>query len=162
MPTLAFWETFAQRVPPVKKTRQGLRKMLMAALQEATGIRDLEFDDDGDIAIRYGSALTFVRHTDDLLYVYVYSPILQEVEESPDIFARLNDMNARETLMRFLFRNETVYATAAICAVPFVGPHLMQAFAHFCAVADGVDSLLREEFGGKTAFVESLQSSIKH
>ena len=61
----------------------------------------MNFDGDGDIGIRYGSALTFVRLADDPPYVYIYSPILQEVEESTNIFARLNDMNARETLMRF-------------------------------------------------------------
>ena len=30
------------------------------------------------------------------------------------------------------------------------------------AIADGMDSLLQEEFGGQTAFVESMPSLMKH
>jgi hypothetical protein len=29
-------------------------------------------------------------------------------------------------------------------------------------IADGMDSLLQSEFGGKTAFIESMPSSMKH
>ena len=144
------------------KGRKSVSKALLDALKEITGLKNLNFDRDGDIAIPYGSALTFVRLIDEPPYVHIYSPILREVEEDADILGRLNDMNAREPLMRFMLRNETVYATAALCAAPFVSEHLTQAFTHFCAVADGVDSLLQEEFGGKTAFAEPMQSSMKH
>lgn len=151
----------AKSEPPGKSIKS-LSQVLLDALTKVTGLKHLKFDGDGDIAIPYGSALTFVRLINEPPYVYIYSPILRAVEESPDIFARLNDMNARETLMRFLLRNETVYATAAICASPFVSEHLTQAFMHFCAVSDGVDSLLQAEFGGKIAFSESVQHSMRH
>jgi len=43
-----------------------------------------------------------------------------------------------------------------------VGAHVIQAFVHFISIADGTDSLLKAEFGGRTAFVELQQSSMKH
>jgi hypothetical protein len=149
---------------PAQQTNSNddLPQLLLATLKETTGISDLDFDSDGDIGLRYGSAVTFVRLLRDSLYVRIYSPILREVEECPGIFARLNDINANETLMRFIFRNGVLYCVADVSAVPFVSDHIAQAFVHFCAIADGMDSLLREEFGGQTAFDDLMPSSLKH
>jgi hypothetical protein len=147
---------------PQDDNQENLSEALLVTLKEKTGIGDLEYDDDGDIGIRYGSALTFVRLINDPQYIRIYSPILREVEESPDIFVRLNDINANETLMRFIYRNGVIYGVADIAAVPFVSAHVDQALAHFCEVADGMDSLLQAEFGGRTAFVESMPSTMKH
>lgn len=148
--------------PPRAENPQDLPQLLLATLKETTGISDLSFDNDRDIGIRSGSALAFARLIDDPPYVRIYSPILRDVEERDGIFARLNDVNANETLMRFIFRNGVIYGVADIVAVPFVSAHVAQAFKHVCAVADGMDSLLQEEFGGRTAFDESMPSSMKH
>ena len=115
----------AQSTPPNKRMKS-TPKALLDALTKVTGLQHLKFDRDGDIAIPYGSALTFVRLINEPPYVYFYSPILRDVTESPAILARLNDMNARETLMRFLLHDEIVYATAAICAAPLISAHLKQ------------------------------------
>lgn len=149
---------------PLQRTdsNEDLPQQLLATLKETTGISDLDFDSEGDIGLRYGSAVTFVRLLNDSLYVRIFSPILREVEECPGLFARLNDINANETLMRFIFRNGVIYCVADVSAVPFVSDHIAQAFVHFCAIADGMDSLLREEFGGQTAFDDSMPSSLKH
>ena len=149
---------------PAPKIRKppNLSKLLLATLKKTTGISDLTFDDDGDISIRSGSALTFVGLIDDPPYVRIYSPILVDVEDNAAICGRLNDINATETLMRFIFRNGIIYSVADVSASPFVGAHVAQAFVHVCAIADGMDSLLQEEFGGQTAFVESMPSLMKH
>lgn len=137
-------------------------QLLLAALRESTGIDDLCFDADGEVGIRYGSALAFVRVAGDPPYVRIHSQILREVEESAGILTRLNDINGNETLTRFVFLNGSIFAIAEVCAAPFVSAHLAQALARFVAVADGMDSLLQAEFGGRTAFGEPLQSSMRH
>lgn len=147
---------------PQAENQQDLSKLLLDTLKETTGIGDLDFDGDGDIGIRSGSALTFVRLIDNKTYVRIYSGILLDVEESAGIFRRLNEINASETQMRFIFQNGVVYSVADVSAVPFVSAHVAQAFVHVSAVADGLDSLLQEEFGGRTAFVESTPSLMKH
>lgn len=151
-----------EKSTPKVDSQEDLSQLLLTTLKETSGISDLSFDDDGDIGIRHGSALTFVRLIDDPLYVRIFSPILRDVEESPEIYARLNDMNASETLMRFIFKNGVIYGVADVVAVPFVGAQVAQTFVRFCAVVDGMDSLLQSEFGGRTAFVESMPSSMRH
>jgi hypothetical protein len=44
--------------------------------------------------------------------------------------------------MRFYFKNGVIYGASDIAAVPYVADHVVQNLAHFCAIADGMDSLL--------------------
>ena len=150
-----------------KPTRQddtldSVAQALLTTLKAETGLSNLDYDSDGDIGIRYGSAIAFVRLIGDPLHIRIYSPILRDVEESTGIFARLNDINANETLMRFYYQNGVIYGAADISAVPYVNAHVVQTLAHFCVIADGMDSLLQAEFGGRTAFIESMLSTMKH
>jgi hypothetical protein len=147
---------------PRPASQEDLSRLLLATLKEATGIETLDYDKDGDIGIGYGSAVAFVRLHEDPPCVRFYSPILREVEESPGLFARLNDINAREPLMRFVCRHGAIYAVADLPAIPFVSGHVAQVLAHFCATADGMDSLMQEEFGGQTALGEPMPSMLKH
>ena len=135
---------------------------LLAMLQEITGISDLAYDEDGDIGLRYGSALTFIRLISDPACVRLFSTVLSNVDEPPGIFARLNDLNIDETLVRFVFRNRSIGCSAEIPAEPLMTAHVSQVFQRFCAIADDMGKLLQGEFGGETAFVEAISSSLKH
>lgn len=151
----------AMPAPPADNL-EDLSLALLTTLKEETGISNLDYDSDGDIVIRYGSAIAFVRLIGDPLHIRIYSPILRDVEEGSGIFARLNDINANETLMRFYYQNGVIYGASDISAVPYVNAHVVQTLAHFCVIADGMDSLLQAEFGGRTAFIETMPSSMKH
>ena len=147
---------------PQDDSLESLAQALLTTLKAETGISELNYDSDGDIGIRYGSAVAFVRLIGDPAHIRIYSPILNDVEESPGMFARLNDINANETLMRFYYQNGVIYGASDISAVPYVSAHVVQAFAYFCKIADGMDSLLQAEFGGRTVFIESMPSLMKH
>ena len=135
---------------------------LLAILQEITGISDLAYDEDGDVGLRYGSALTFIRLISDPACIRLFSTLLSDVDVQPGIFARLNDLNVDETLVRFVFRNRSIGCSAEIPAEPLVTPHIRQVFPRFCAIADDMGKLLQNIFGGETAFVEAISSSLKH
>ncbi len=137
-------------------------KLLKATLSEITGANHLEFDDDGDIAIRFGSVVAFVRLNDGPSTVCIYSPILRDVEASPALYERLNDINSHESGVRFVYQNGAIWCFTHIPALPYVGVHVAGAFQHFCTLADDMDSLLREEFGGEVAFEETMPSILKH
>ena len=139
-----------------------LYQQLLSTLSAATGINDLSIDKDGDIGLRCGSALTFVRVIVDPTYIRIYAKILRDVEETDGICSRLNDINANISLVRFVFQNGAIFAVADICAAPFNAQQVVQAMAHFGSIADEMDSLLQGEFGGHTAFVETMVSTSKH
>lgn len=136
--------------------------LLKATLSEIVGANNLEFDDDGDIAIRFGSIAAFVRLNDDPLTVCIYSPIVRDVDANPALYKRLNDINAHESGVRFVYQNRAIWCFTLIPALPYVGIHVADAFQHFCTLANDMDSLLKEEFGGAIAFEEAMPSTLKH
>ncbi len=139
-----------------------LYQQLLATLSAANGISDLSVDKDGDIGLRCGSALTFVRVIGEPTYIRIYARILRDVEETDGICSRLNDINANISLVRFVFQNGAIFAIADIGAEPFNAQQVVQAMSHFGSIADEMDSLLQGEFGGHTAFIDTMVSTSRH
>ncbi len=141
---------------------EAISQQLLETLRETIGVSDLEFDDDGDIGVRYRSALSFVRINHEGLFVGMFAQLLTDVPENPDIFSRLNDINSNEIMVRVFYKDGVVYAVADLPALPFVGAHVAEAFGYFCDAADRLGVLLQKIFGGETAFEEYTQSSMLH
>jgi T3SS (YopN, CesT) and YbjN peptide-binding chaperone 1/T3SS (YopN, CesT) and YbjN peptide-binding chaperone 3 len=139
-----------------------LAERLLATLRETMGIADLEYDEDGDIGVRHGSIAAFVRLVGHPWYVRIHSRILSDIEEMPELLSRLNGINAQVRHLHFVAQNDGVYALADLPAEPFVSEHVASVFLYFCQIADGIDSLLQGEFGGQTAFAETVPSVLKH
>ncbi|OGT88615.1 MAG: hypothetical protein A2286_03235 [Gammaproteobacteria bacterium RIFOXYA12_FULL_61_12] len=139
-----------------------LPELLRAALREVAGIPDLDFDEDGDIGIRYGSLIIFVRLMGDPPHVRLVSPLLADVDESQGLLARLNEINCRLGHMHLIAHNDAILAIADVPAAPFVSDHMAQALRDFCQLTDGMDDLLQGEFGGRLSFPEAMPSSLKH
>lgn len=139
---------------PSKQVDIDVSQLLLDTLKEFTGISDLSYDNDGDIGIRFGSALTFVRLINDTQHVRLFSLILRDVEDDPNIYRRLNDINADEAFLRLFYKNETIFGILDVSAVPYVGEHVAQAFEYFSTTVDEIGSPLQEEFGGHTSFIE--------
>ena len=76
-------------------SQESLSAALLETLRATTGIEDLALDADRDIGIRYSSALTLVKLIDEPPYVRIFSRILSDVEATPELLVRLNDVNAQ-------------------------------------------------------------------
>ena len=81
--------------------------------------RALPIDPDGDIGIRSGSAMVFVRVRDNPPLVDVFSPILTEVEPTERLYMKLSELTNRMPIGRLYCTNDTVWAS-----VPGVRPRL--------------------------------------
>ncbi len=132
--------------------------ILTAALEEVTGLTDLAFDEDGDIAIRCGSALVYTRLILDPLRIHLHTPILLDTEESFNLLQRVNELNLGGGLMHYGFRGGVIVGMADVYALPFNASQVADAFTRCAAEADAIGKLLQGEFGGETAFPESVPS----
>lgn len=135
---------------------------LLATIRGETGIADLEFDTDGDIGIRYGSVLAWLCLTGRPPHVRILTPLLREVEETPRLLSRLNELNASIGHPLFYASSDSVVAVTYVPAAPYVADHVAQALRDFCQLTDGIDELLQSEFGGRTTFEEVMPSALKH
>lgn len=121
----------------------------------------LHLDKDGDIGIRSGSAMVFVRVRDNPPLVDVFSPVLTEVEATEQLYAKLSELTNRMPIGRLYCVNDTVWASIPVFGRDFQPTHLMLAVQVMTGLADELDDRLHGEFGGKRFFVEADTPALK-
>lgn len=139
-----------------------MQQRLLATIREHTGLADLEFDQDGDISVTYGSIVVFIHCQADPPLVRFHSPVLSSIEASPRLYARLNELNIRGGYLHFFHDRNRVVAVTDIPGAPLVYDHVVQAMRRFCEVVDDVDDILAAEFGGDVAHPERMPSVLTH
>ena len=128
--------------------------IVVAGVQRTTPDK-LVVDSDGDIGIRSGSAMVFVRIRESPSLVDVFSPILTEIEASEKLYGKLSDLTTKMPIGRLYYANKTVWASVPVFGRDFQPTHLMLAVQVMTGLADELDDRLHGEFGGKRFFVES-------
>ncbi|MFY1705093.1 T3SS (YopN, CesT) and YbjN peptide-binding chaperone 1 [Micromonospora sp. WMMA1923] len=114
----------------------------------------LQIDSDGDINIRAGSAMVFVRIRDNPPLVDVFSPVLTEVEPTERLYVKLSELTNRMPIGRLYCAEDTVWASIPVFGRDFQPTHLMLAVQVMTGLADELDDRLHGEFGGKRFFGE--------
>ena len=152
----------AQRPGSVAESESSFAQELLAAIREITGFGDLEFDNDGDICLPRGSQVVFVRRLGATPFVRIWSPLVRGVDETSELLAQLNSLNASAGLVRFSVHDGVVFAEADVAAEPIVAKQVDLALRRFCGATDGVDAMLQREFGGRTAFIEHPPGALLH
>jgi hypothetical protein len=115
----------------------------------------LQVDADGDIGIRSGSAMVFVRVRDNPPLVDVFSPILTEVTPTERLYVKLSELTSRMPIGRLYCTNDTVWASVPVFGRDFQHTHLMLAVQVMTGLADELDDRLQGDFGGKRFFGEN-------
>lgn len=126
---------------------------VIAAMLKTT-TDNLPMDKDGDIGIRSGSAMVFVRVKDNPPLVDVFSPVLTEVDANEQLYVKLSELTHRMPIGRLYCTGETVWASVPVFGRDFQPTHLMLAVQVMTGLADELDDRLHGEFGGKRFFVE--------
>ncbi len=121
----------------------------------------LQVDGDGDIGIRSGSAMVFVRVRDNPPLVDVFSPVLTEVEPTEKLYTRLSELTYRMPVGRLYCTNDTVWASVPVFGRDFQATHLMLAVQVMTGLADELDDRLQGEFGGRRFYGEGDKPALK-
>jgi hypothetical protein len=133
---------------------------VVAALLK-TAPDELSVDPDGDIGIRAGSAMVFVRVRDNPPLIDVFSPVLTEVRATEHLYVKLSELTNRMPIGRLYCINDTVWASVPVFGRDFQPTHLMLAVQVMTGLADELDDRLHGEFGGKRFFAEGDKPAIK-
>ncbi len=108
-------------------------------------------------AIRCGTAIVYLRLAStsaetERPVLRLFSPLLRNVERSPDLLEKLNDLNGRLNFLRIFWRDSTVYAAAELLASTLTASELSNACDWLADAADYYDVRLHAHFGGDLAF----------
>lgn len=138
-------------------SREHLDELIDAELTELLGhppIRDAE----GDVAIRVGSTMVFLRSSGDGREIIVFSTVVHDVDGRSRASEVLNDLNSEARWVKFQLIRDRVFVSLSIPARPFVASHLRQAVRIMSDVADGIDDELANRLRGRTTFGEHDES----
>ncbi len=148
-----------ESAPPPEKPREGtiegLRKLVLKAIREGSGNADLDFSEDGDLSLRFGSAAVLVRVLDDPLCVRMFSRVLEDVEADDRLLDRLSELNAEIRFARFFVVDGKVIVATEMFSAPFVAEHVTRACLQVGGLADELGGSLQKKFGGRRAFEEA-------
>lgn len=134
------------------RDRDQLDELVDAELTDIFGHQPIR-DEEGDIAIRVGSTMIFLRTAPDGREVVVFSAIVHEIEGGRSRASEvLNDLNVEARWVKFKLIRDRVFATLSVIAQPFVPAHLNQAVQIMAEVADGIDDELAGKLRGRTTF----------
>jgi hypothetical protein len=150
----------APAAPSPEQTYEEAKAVALGAIREASGNDSLEQDDDGDIPVQLGEALLFVHVYDAPRFVRVFSLVVNKVESDEALLQRLNGLNARAKLVRFLFANGAIWASSDLFAHPLVPRHVVEACEVVGEVANDLRDILQREFGEHTVLQASAAATL--
>lgn len=109
-------------------------------------------NEQGDVAIRVGSTIVFLRSTPDAAELVLFSALVHDVNGRSRACEVLNDLNVEARYGRFALHRDRVFVQISVAAKPLVPAHLHQALVHLSQIADGIDDALANKLGGRTTF----------
>ena len=133
------------------RSREHLNELIDAELASMFGhapIRDAE----GDVAIRVGSTMLFLRSSPDGAEVIIFAAVVHDVAGRSRATEVLNDLNVEARWVKFQLVRDRVFVTVSVLARPFVSAHLRQAVKILAETADGIDDELAAKLHGRTTF----------
>lgn len=140
-----------ERVSVMPVNRTDLDNLVDYELAKAFGHPPLR-NQQGDVAIRVGSTMVFLRSTPDAAELVLFSALVHDVEGRSRACEVLNDLNVEARYGRFALHRDRVFVQISVAAKPFVPAHLHQALTHLSQIADGIDDALATKLGGRTTF----------
>jgi Putative bacterial sensory transduction regulator len=111
----------------------------------------LIIDDDGDIPVSRGSASYYVRLLDANPgpIVQVYSPVLNEIQSTPELLAKINEINSNIWFGRMFHTGDQVVVAMEMVAETLDKEEIAAACNNIGSIADQRDTELHTAFGGK-------------
>ncbi len=132
-------------------SRDELDAIVGAELEQAFGHPPMR-DSQGDVAIRIGSTMLFLRSTPDFEELVLFAVLVHDVEGRSRACEVLNDLNRESRYCRFSLHLDRVFVQVSVPARPFVPVHLKKALASISQMADGIDDELATRLRGRTTF----------
>lgn len=140
----------AKPAPKARKVRPAIRearKKLLDAVRVFSANSALDYDDDGDIPMRFGASLGWARFIENPALVNLHFIIAHDVDVTEALLRRVHEINAGWFLARLVVSGRNVFAAADFVAEPFCVEH----FTGCCAALLAMEREHGEELRGKAA-----------
>lgn len=130
--------------------RERLQSLVDAAMEVV--YTDLKHDDDGDIPIRSGKSLVFVRVLEDRPSVEIFAELVIDVPDAQLVRLELEVLNAIHSLWKFVLDGTLVTMRYELPAVPFAPFQLRAVVDRFVTEVDDIARAVSLRVGGRRFF----------
>lgn len=111
-----------------------------------------ERDQDGDIVLRFGSALALVIANEAAPEIQLWAPLVRDISGRTRAAELVTDLNRRWPYLRFALYEDRLRVMIDMLADPFVPQHLADMIEHLGDFLGGVDEAFATHFGGALHF----------
>ncbi|WP_430331716.1 T3SS (YopN, CesT) and YbjN peptide-binding chaperone 1 [Rhodococcus sp. ACT016] len=136
-----------------------LREVIASTLADMSG-QVPERDSDGDIVLRFGSALALVIANESTPEVQLWAPLVRDISGRTRASELISDLNRRWPYLRFALYEDRLRVMIDMLADPFVPQHLVDMVEHLGDFLSGVDEEFATHFGGKLHFPTATPATI--
>ncbi|MCU0297680.1 MAG: hypothetical protein MUF33_04065 [Candidatus Nanopelagicales bacterium] len=136
--------------PPVTypQSREQLQELIDRALAEVMN-QVPHRDSDGDVPIRTGRCVVFVRAFEDRPMIRLFAIVANDVTDRDAALGEVNRLNRATEGIKFLLQGSTVIAAAELLGWPFAQSQFLALVRHMCdSVAEHEDDLV-DQVGGR-------------
>jgi hypothetical protein len=137
--------------PTMPRNQRHLSDLVDAELAKMYGHQPIR-DAEGDVAIRVGSTMLFLRTSSDGQEVVIFAAVVHDIAGRSRAAEVLNDLNVAARWVKFQLIRDRVFVSISVLSRPFVPAHLRQAVRILSDVADGIDDELAAKLNGRTTF----------
>ena len=141
-----------------------LTEFIEETLKSILEVSELARDDDGDIPIRQGSAMCYVRveeREDQPSRVVLFSQLVAGVEKSMDLLESLNEINLQLPLGRVLHVNNLIMLTVELLADTLSPQEFAWTLEFITSTSDYYDTRLATRFGGQARFDDAEVDNVE-
>ncbi len=136
-----------------------LREVIAMTLADMYG-QIPERDSDGDIVLRFGSALALVIANESTPEVQLWAPLVRDISGRTRASELITDLNRRWPYLRFGLYEDRLRVMIDMLADPFVPQHLADMVEHLGDFLSGVDAEFAAHFGGQLHFPPASPATI--
>jgi hypothetical protein len=139
-----------------------IAQRLLATLREETGIDNLEFDEDGDIVLRSDTVSVLIDLQELPPTLRIRSALLRDIDATPSLLERLNELNATQGQPHFFVRDGIVGAATHLPVHPYEPAHVVRMLREFCQAVVATESQLKAGGDGSTYCSETVSTRTLH
>jgi hypothetical protein len=138
--------------PEPSVSDQSLTSWVFSTLRDALD-GPIEPNADGDLPIRFGSSVSYVRIDEEEQILSIFSYIVREMQSDPAVYQAVNEINLRLGFSKAVAVDDgTGVVMSALVPADFISPRgLMYVLDEVRRAADEFDTSLVHRFGGTTA-----------
>ncbi len=158
-PMLIAAEGTTALLTPMRTPEQALQVRVEEVIEEVVGHLGVVRDSDGDYVLWRRSTPVYARlvFEHDPAVLQVFAVLVDDIADSPELFAELNDLNAASTFARLFHVSDQVLAEVDLAAHTLDAHELRVAINRILAVANEIVPTLAAVLGGDPVRDEALK-----